>query len=62
MWIARIEPDKPDHDKRTFDCSLCDYQETKIVKRGIGRLISWQFDEASVLIRAEKNPRQEPNK
>jgi len=33
MWIARIEPDKPDHDKHTFDFSRCDYQQTKIVKR-----------------------------
>jgi hypothetical protein len=33
MWIARIEPDKPDHDKHTFDFSHCDYQQTKIVKR-----------------------------
>jgi hypothetical protein len=23
MWLARIEPDKPDRDKRTFECAKC---------------------------------------
>jgi ssDNA-binding Zn-finger/Zn-ribbon topoisomerase 1 len=32
MWLARIEPDKPEHDKRTFECPRCDYQETIVVK------------------------------
>ncbi len=41
MWIARIEPDNEDHDKHTFACSHCDYQETRIVKREINRLINW---------------------
>ena len=24
MWLARIEPDEPDRDKRTFECPACD--------------------------------------
>ena len=23
MWLACIEPDKPDYDKRTFECPVC---------------------------------------
>ena len=32
MWIARIEPDKPGFDKRTFECPACDHSETIIVE------------------------------
>jgi hypothetical protein len=32
MMLARIEPDKPDHDKRTFECSKCDNIESVVVK------------------------------
>ncbi len=32
MLLARIEPDKPDHDKRTFQCSICDHSESFVVK------------------------------
>ena len=32
MWLARIEPDKPDHDLRTFECPDCEHTETKVVK------------------------------
>jgi hypothetical protein len=32
MWLARIEPDKPDHDRRTFECGECDHIETVVVK------------------------------
>jgi hypothetical protein len=32
MWRARIEPDKPDHQRRTYDCWKCDYTETVVVK------------------------------
>jgi len=32
MWLARIEPDKPDHDLRTFECPTCEHTETKDVK------------------------------
>jgi hypothetical protein len=32
MWIARIEPDEPDHHKRTYECPACDHSVTEIVK------------------------------
>ena len=32
MWLARIEPDEPGHDRRTFECPQCDYLESIVVK------------------------------
>ena len=32
MWLARIEPDKPDHDKRTYECPACDNVAIEVVK------------------------------
>jgi hypothetical protein len=32
MWLARIEPDKPDHDRRTFECPVCDHVVRTVVK------------------------------
>ena len=32
MWLARIAPDRPDHDQRTFECPECDHAITEIVK------------------------------
>jgi len=32
MWIARIEPDEPDYDKRTYECPACDNVLIEIVK------------------------------
>ena len=32
MWLARIEPDIPDHDKRTLECPECDYAIIEVVK------------------------------
>jgi hypothetical protein len=32
MWLARIEPDTPDHDKRTFDCHACGNTIIEIAK------------------------------
>ena len=32
MMLSRIEPDKPDHDKRTFECFDCDHSESIVVK------------------------------
>ena len=32
MGLARIEPDKPNHDKRTFECPACKGEITEIVK------------------------------
>jgi predicted RNA-binding Zn-ribbon protein involved in translation (DUF1610 family) len=32
MLLARIAPDKPDHDKRTFECPKCEHSESVVVK------------------------------
>jgi len=32
MWLARVEPDKPGYDKRTFECPVCDRSVVEIVK------------------------------
>jgi len=32
MWLSCIEPDKPDHDKRIFECPVCSNFTVKIVK------------------------------
>ena len=32
MMLARIEPDKPGHDKRTFECPECQHIEIVLVK------------------------------
>jgi hypothetical protein len=32
MWLARIEPDRPDHDKRTFECKACGKTMAEVVK------------------------------
>ena len=32
MWITRLVPDKPDHDKRTFECKACGSTTTEVVK------------------------------
>lgn len=32
MWLARITPDKPDYDQRTFECPQCDHSITEVVK------------------------------
>ena len=32
MMLARITPDKPDHDRRTFECAVCDHSESHVVK------------------------------
>jgi hypothetical protein len=32
MWLVSIEPDRPDHDRRTFECSRCEHQETVVIK------------------------------
>jgi ssDNA-binding Zn-finger/Zn-ribbon topoisomerase 1 len=32
MLLARIEPEKPDHDKRTFECPKCEHSESVVVK------------------------------
>jgi tRNA(Ile2) C34 agmatinyltransferase TiaS len=32
MWLSRIEPDEPNHDKRTFECPQCENVVSEIVK------------------------------
>jgi hypothetical protein len=32
MWLSRIEPDRPDHDKRIFECPQCENVVSEIVK------------------------------
>jgi transposase-like protein len=32
MWLARIEPDEPNHDRRTYECPECDRSITEVVK------------------------------
>ena len=32
MWLARIEPDSPGNDKRTFECPVCENAVSQIVK------------------------------
>ena len=32
MWLACIEPDEVDHDKRTFECPACPNVTVRIVK------------------------------
>ena len=32
MWLASIEPDKPDHDKRRHECPRCQYEEETVVR------------------------------
>ena len=34
MWLTRIEPDFPHHEKRTFECKACGGTTTVIVKFG----------------------------
>jgi hypothetical protein len=32
MWLAKIIAEGPDHDKRTFECPVCEISEIKIAK------------------------------
>jgi DNA-directed RNA polymerase subunit RPC12/RpoP len=32
MWLDHIEPDVPDHDRRTFECPRCQHVESVVVK------------------------------
>jgi hypothetical protein len=32
MMLARIEPDAPGYDRRTFECPICDHSEAVVVK------------------------------
>jgi hypothetical protein len=32
MWLARIEPDSQNHDRRTCEYPACDHSMTEVVK------------------------------
>jgi hypothetical protein len=32
MWLACVEADGPTHDKRTFECPVCETSEIEFVK------------------------------
>jgi len=32
MWLARVEGDDPTHDKRTFECPVCETQVITLVQ------------------------------
>jgi hypothetical protein len=32
MMLARIDPEKPGYDKRTFECPSCEASVSKVVK------------------------------
>jgi transcription elongation factor Elf1 len=38
MWLDHIEPDKPQHDRRTFECPRCQHIESVVVKYKIGEV------------------------
>jgi DNA-directed RNA polymerase subunit M/transcription elongation factor TFIIS len=32
MWLTRIEPDEPAHDRRSFACRQCGHEQSIVVK------------------------------
>jgi len=32
LRLSLIEPERPDHDKRTFECTECEHSETAVIK------------------------------
>ena len=32
MWLVSIEPDEPDHDRRTFECQRCQHVTVEVIK------------------------------
>ena len=32
MWLISIEPDMPDHDRRTFECPRCQHVVVEVVQ------------------------------
>ena len=37
MWLASIEPDDKDHDRRTFECTRCQHEMIEVVKSVVVR-------------------------
>ncbi len=56
MWITRIEPDKPDYDKRTFECPECKNELTQIVKYTCP--LGWVAEDQAPKARAASDRRQ----
>jgi hypothetical protein len=52
MWLARVAPDKPDHDKCTFECSACNAMIIQIVKHKQAEKPK-MFDTALLLVTGE---------
>jgi hypothetical protein len=34
MWLAIVEPDKPDHEKRSYECPRCQREQEHVVQSG----------------------------
>ena len=32
MWLSHITPDRPSHDRRTFECPACDHSVKVIIE------------------------------
>jgi hypothetical protein len=32
MWLARVMPDAPGYEKRTFDCPVCEISQTDVLE------------------------------
>jgi len=32
MWLARVEPDEPSYDRRTFECPECEHALVQLIK------------------------------
>src|SRR4030095_3256235 len=35
MWLAIVEPDKPGHEKRSYECPRCQREEEYVVQSGL---------------------------
>ena len=36
MWLAIVEPDKPGHEKRSYECPRCQREDEHVVQSGSG--------------------------
>jgi hypothetical protein len=32
MWLARVDPDQPAHDRRNFECTMCSERLVEVVR------------------------------
>ena len=47
MGLVSIEPHKPDHDRRTFECPRCRYAIVEMVKKATARFVAARESYAS---------------